>query len=271
MLFPSMTPRSPDTGEVDFQVLKTSIHNELVASLDLAAVGKVDDAWMRREVQELSSDIIKRRKLKLSAEVRTRMLAELDSEVFGLGPLDPLMQDAEISDILVNNSREVYVERHGRLELTSTLFADDTHLLRIIQRIVSRIGRRIDEVSPMVDARLPDGSRVNAVVPPLALNGPKLSIRRFGAEHLKLERLLANEAAESVRRALQSLAAHYRDVIILYEMHDLSYVEIAHICNIDIGTVRSRLSRARAKLAELLGATRNAPHESAMQQQEATS
>lgn len=208
MLFPSMTPRSPDTGEVDFQVLKTSIHNELVASLDLAAVGKVDDAWMRREVQELSSDIIKRRKLKLTPEIRTRMLAELDSEVFGLGPLDPLMQDPEISDILVNNSREVYVERHGRLELTSTLFADDTHLLRIIQRIVSRIGRRIDEVSPMVDARLPDGSRVNAVVPPLALNGPKLSIRRFGAEHLKLERLLANGSlSEPMAEFLQAAVA----------------------------------------------------------------
>ncbi len=208
MLFPKMIPRPPDTGEVEFQTLKTSIHSELVESLDLAAVGKVDDAWMRREVQELSDQILKLRKLKLAPEVRSRMLADLDSEVFGLGPLDPLMSDPEISDILVNNCREVFIERHGRLELTSTQFADDAHLLRIIQRIVSRVGRRIDEVSPMVDARLPDGSRVNAVVPPLALHGPKLSIRRFGAEHLKLENmLLGGSISEPMAEFLQAAVA----------------------------------------------------------------
>lgn len=208
MLFPTLTPRPPDTGEVEFQVLKTSIHSELVESLDLAAVGKVDEAWMRREVQEISDQIIKRRKLKLAPDVRSRLLFELDSEVFGLGPLDALMTDPQISDILVNNCREVFVERHGRLELTSVLFADDAHLLRIIQRIVSRVGRRIDEVSPLVDARLPDGSRVNAVVPPLALDGPKLSIRRFGAEHLKLENMLANGSlSEPMAEFLQAAVA----------------------------------------------------------------
>ncbi len=208
MRFSTMPPRSSNTDEIEFQALKTSIHSELVASLDLAAVGKVDDAWMRREVHELADEILKRRKIKLAAEVRSRMLAELESEVFGLGPLDSLMTDPEISDILVNNSREVYVERHGRLELASTVFADDAHLLRIIQRIVSRVGRRIDEVSPMVDARLADGSRINAVVPPLALHGPKLSIRRFGAEHLKLERLLANGSlSEPMAQFLQAAVA----------------------------------------------------------------
>ena len=171
-------------------------------------VGKVDEAWMRREVQEISDQIIKRRKLKLAPDVRSRLLFELDSEVFGLGPLDALMTDPQISDILVNNCREVFVERHGRLELTSVLFADDAHLLRIIQRIVSRVGRRIDEVSPLVDARLPDGSRVNAVVPPLALDGPKLSIRRFGAEHLKLENMLANGSlSEPMAEFLQAAVA----------------------------------------------------------------
>ena len=192
MPFLNVLSRPPNTDEVEFQTLKTSLHNELVESLDLAAVGKVDNDWMRREIPELADQILRRRKTKLSPEVRSRMLAELGAEVFGLGPLDALMNDPELSDILVNNAREVFVERHGRLELTDVIFADDAHLLRIIQRIVSRVGRRIDEVSPMVDARLPDGSRVNAVVPPLALRGPKLSIRRFGAEQIRIETLLAN-------------------------------------------------------------------------------
>lgn len=208
MNFPTLTRRPPDLGEVEFQSLKTSIHSELVESLDLAAIGKVDEAWMRRDVRELSEQILRRRKLKLAKDVHQRLLAELDSEVFGLGPLDPLMSDPEISDILVNNCREVYIERHGRLELTNVLFADDAHLLRIMQRIVSRVGRRIDEVSPMVDARLPDGSRVNAVVPPLSLDGPMLSIRRFGAEHLKLETLLANGSlSEPMAEFLQAAVA----------------------------------------------------------------
>ena len=210
MLFTTISSpaRRVDTSEIEFQSLKTSIHSELVSMLDLAAVGKIDEAWMRREVQELADEILKRRKIRLAPEAHTRMLTELASEVFGLGPLEGLMADPEISDILVNNSREVYIERHGRLELTSTVFADDAHLLRIIQRIVSRVGRRIDEVSPMVDARLADGSRVNAVVPPLALNGPKLSIRRFGAEHLKLERLLENgSVSEAMAEFLQAAVA----------------------------------------------------------------
>lgn len=210
MLFNTISSptRCAGPSEIEFQSLKTSIHSELVSMLDLAAVGKIDEAWMRREVQELADEILKRRKVNLVPETHTRMLTDLASEVFGLGPLESLMTDPEISDILVNNSREVYIERHGRLELTSTVFADDAHLLRIIQRIVSRVGRRIDEVSPMVDARLADGSRVNAVVPPLALNGPKLSIRRFGAEHLKLERLLENgSVSEAMAEFLQAAVA----------------------------------------------------------------
>ena len=188
----NLLQRSPQADEVEFQSLKTSLHSELVESLDLAAVGKVDNAWMRREIPELAGELLRRRKTKLAPDVHVRMLAELEAEVFGLGPLDALMNDPELSDILVNNAREVYVERHGRLELSNVIFADDAHLLRVIQRIVSRVGRRIDEVSPLVDARLADGSRVNAVIPPLALRGPKLSIRRFGAEQLRLETMLAN-------------------------------------------------------------------------------
>jgi pilus assembly protein CpaF len=181
------------TPEVEFQALKTDIHRELVESLDLAAIGVAASDWLVREVRELSEESIARRKIQ-DPEKRERLLAELQAEVFGLGPLEPLANDPTISDILVNNSREVYVERRGCLELTPIIFADDAHLLRIIQRVVARVGRRIDEVSPMVDARLPDGSRVNAVVPPLALDGPKLSIRRFGREFLSVDNLLRNHS-----------------------------------------------------------------------------
>lgn len=195
--------------EVEFQVLKTDIHRELVESLDLAAVGVSESEWLKREVRELSEEGIARRKIS-DPQLRQRLLLELESEVFGLGPLEPLMEDPAISDILVNNAHEVYIERHGRLELTDVLFADDAHLLRIIQRIVARVGRRIDEVSPMVDARLPDGSRVNAVVPPLALDGPKLSIRRFGTEYLSIDNLLANHSLSMPMAKFLLAAVHSR-------------------------------------------------------------
>ena len=188
----SLLRRTPNADELEFQTRKTSLHSELVESLDLAAIGRVNEEWMRREVQELADQLLRQRKWQLAPALRSRMLDELNSEVFGLGPIDALMSDAEVSDILVNNAHEVYVERHGRLELTDVIFADDEHLLRIIQRVVGRVGRRIDEVNPMVDARLADGSRVHAVVPPLALRGPKLSIRRFGVGYLQVANLLAN-------------------------------------------------------------------------------
>ena len=130
----------------------------------------------------------------MTGRERERLENELIDEVFGLGPLESLMRDPQVSDVLVNNPFEVYVERAGQLEPSEVIFADDDHLIRIIQRVVSRIGRRIDESSPMVDARLDDGSRVNAVIPPLALNGPSLSIRMFGAEPLTLDDLIANNS-----------------------------------------------------------------------------
>ena len=181
-----------DTSEVEFQQLKTSIHEELVESLDLAAVGQIDSDQMRSEVRQLSEEILKRRKLSLEGDRRQRLLDELLDEVFGLGPLEPLLADAGVSDILVNGADEVYVERGGRLERTPIIFADDAHVMRIVQRVVARVSRRVDEASPMVDARLPDGSRVNAVVPPIALGGPTLSIRRFGAERLTMQDLVEN-------------------------------------------------------------------------------
>ncbi|MEQ8789784.1 MAG: CpaF family protein [Pirellulaceae bacterium] len=181
-----------DSSELKFQQLKCEIHEELVESLDLSLLGDVQRGSIEPEVRALAEQICRVRAAALSADVRQRMLDELMHEVFGMGPLELLMQDDEVADILVNNAHEVYVERRGRLQLTNVLFADDQHVMRVIQRIVARIGRRIDEVTPMVDARLPDGSRLNAIVPPLAINGPTMSIRRFGARPLEVDDLLDN-------------------------------------------------------------------------------
>ena len=177
-----------DGAELEFQRIKTAIHEELVESLDLSMIGRIDEEQLRAEIIRLAEELCRFRRKTLKDIDQQRMIAELVDEVFGLGPLEVLMRDPSVSDILVNSAHEVYVERQGRLELTDVVFADDQHVLRIIQRIVAQVGRRIDEVSPMVDARLPDGSRVNAVVPPLALSGPKLSIRRFGIKPLTIGR-----------------------------------------------------------------------------------
>jgi len=186
----------PGMDEIEFQCLKADIHQRLVESLDLSLIARIDDEKMRNNVQGLAKDVIREYRPRIDKGLHERLLTDLQSEVFGLGPLDPLMEDGTISDILVNNAHEVFVERHGMLEKTDVVFADDAQLTRIIQRLVAKVGRRIDEVSPMVDARLPDGSRVNAVVPPLALAGPKLSIRRFGVEHLQINNLLGNDTMD---------------------------------------------------------------------------
>jgi pilus assembly protein CpaF len=184
----------PDPDEHAFQRLKTSIHEELVESLDLSLIGTLDRQRLGLEVRNVADSLCRERASALDSRDRQRLLDELLDEVFGLGPLEPLMADPTITDILVNHAFEVYVERHGRLELTDVIFADDQHVLRVIQRIVARIGRRIDEVCPMVDARLPDGSRINAVVPPLSLKGPTLSIRRFGDKPLDLNDLMSGRS-----------------------------------------------------------------------------
>ena len=191
---PRSKGRRPKPEEQAFQRLKTSIHEELVESLDLSLIGVIDRQRLGTEVHQVASDLCRRRTDGLDEAARRRMLDELMDEVFGLGPLEPLMADPTVTDVLVNHANEVYVERHGRLELTDVIFADEQHVLRVIQRIVARIGRRIDEVCPMVDARLPDGSRVNAVVPPLSLKGPTLSIRRFGERPMDLNDLMSNRS-----------------------------------------------------------------------------
>ena len=203
--------QSTKLSELEFQRLKTAIHEELVESLDLSLVGELDETLLAGEMRRLAEEICLERGKSLSRDDQRRMIQELMDEIFGLGPLEGLMRDPTVSDVLVNGPHEVFVERRGRLERADVVFADERHVMRIIQRVVARVGRRIDEVSPMVDARLLDGSRVNAIIPPLALDGPKLSIRRFGAKPLTAEDLLAGASARP--EMVQFLAAAVRSRI----------------------------------------------------------
>src|SRR6266496_2102518 len=164
----------------DFRVqqeLKTGIHRDLLNKIDLEKVATVRDDRTRRQVFAVIQDLVANLKTPLSGPEKERLSLEVLDEVFGLGPLEPLLQDPTISDILVNGAKEVYVERAGILEETKIMFKDNAHLMHIIDKVVSAVGRRVDESSPMVDARLADGSRVNVIIPPLAVDGPILSIR----------------------------------------------------------------------------------------------
>jgi len=175
---------------LDFEKLETDLHGTLLSRIDLEKLSAVDDGKARRAVAAMIQEIVGTQKIPLNATERERVETDLLDEVFGLGPLEPLLRDSSVSDILVNNRNVVYVERRGILEKTRAKFRDDRHLMQVIDRIVSRVGRRVDESSPMVDARLPDGSRVNAIIPPLALDGPCMSIRRFGSGPVAAEALV---------------------------------------------------------------------------------
>jgi pilus assembly protein CpaF len=170
--------------------LKSEIHLELLKKFDLSVMEKISEAELRQRLAVFVDETINEKNIILGETQRKALITSIQNEVMGLGPLEPLLADSAVSDILVNGPHTVYVERYGKLELTNVRFTDDEHLLRIIEKIVSRIGRRVDESSPMVDARLPDGSRVNAIIPPLALDGPALSIRRFSAVPLGVEQLV---------------------------------------------------------------------------------
>jgi len=170
--------------------LKANVHRKLLNRLNLEALANVDRARAESEIRALLGTLLAEESVPISLGERETLFAELLDDVFGLGPLEPLLRDPGISDILVNTCHSVYVERGGVLERVQTTFQDDTHLMRVIDRIVSGVGRRVDDSSPMVDARLPDGSRVNAIIPPLAVDGPLLSIRRFPAERLKADDLV---------------------------------------------------------------------------------
>jgi pilus assembly protein CpaF len=181
-------------GNKSFDELKRVIHSKLVDKLDLSRVSDLAGDVLRREIRLVVERLCDTENPLLNRMERERLIDEVLDETFGFGPLEMLLKDPTVSDILVNGPYKVWVERRGKLEKTDVKFRDNQHLMQIIDRIVSKVGRRVDETSPMVDARLPDGSRVNAIIPPLALDGPTLSIRRFGTNPLKLEDLLSFKA-----------------------------------------------------------------------------
>ncbi len=180
----------PEPPRLQYLELKANVHRKLLNRLNLEALANAERSRAEAEIRSLLFDLIAEESTPLSMSEREVILGDVVDEVFGLGPLEPLLRDPSVSDILVNTYKSVYVERGGKLEKHPTTFQDDRHLLRVIDRIVSGVGRRVDDSSPMVDARLPDGSRVNAIIPPLAVDGPLLSIRRFPAERLKAEDLV---------------------------------------------------------------------------------
>lgn len=194
-----------------FQELKTRLHRQIVDSIDMSKAGELGEAEFRSQLEALASYLCRQPNVDLSVQEQQRMVRELMDEIYGFGPLQALMDDPEVSDVLVNGANSVFVERHGLLERTDVQFASDQHLLHFIQRLVGQAGRRIDEVSPMVDAKLADGSRLHAVIPPLALRGPTLSIRRFKKQIVRIEDMvstgtLAGEMADFLITAVKARA-----------------------------------------------------------------
>lgn len=192
--FPSRAPIDKSKKETEFEDLKRRIHSKLVDKLDLSRVSDLEGDVLKREIRLVVEHLCDSEDTMLNRQERERLIEEVLDETFGLGPLELLLKDPAISDILINGPKQIYCERRGKLERSSVTFRDEKHLQQIIDRIVSRVGRRVDETSPMCDARLPDGSRVNAIIPPLALDGSAVSIRRFGSNPLKLEDLLNYKA-----------------------------------------------------------------------------
>jgi len=177
-----------------YQDVKVKIHQLLLQRLDLEAMERLTPERLKEELRQMVERLLCEENQVLNATERRNLVRDIQYEMLGLGPIEPLLADPSVSDILINTHRQVYVERHGKLELTDVTFVDDDHLMKIIDKIVSRIGRRIDESSPMVDARLPDGSRVNAIIPPLAIDGPILSIRRFAVIPLRVPDLIGHKS-----------------------------------------------------------------------------
>jgi len=203
------------TEFLDIEKYKTEIHRTLISKLDLEKLSRVEAQQARKVVASLIDEIIRGQGTPLSFDEQARVQADLLDEVFGLGPLEPLLRDPKVSDILINSKDVVFIERGGKLQKTDTRFRDDRHLLQIIDRIVSRVGRRIDESSPMVDARLPDGSRVNAIIPPLALDGPSMSIRRQGGGPVDANRLVQLKSISKEMMQLLESASRARLSILI--------------------------------------------------------
>ncbi len=194
------TMGSMNTVSAKEQDWKNTIHQKLLDIIDLSMIVDMEPSKARAQIREITHNIMNDESVPLPVAARQRLVKEIEDELLGLGPLEPLLADHSISDILVNGAGIVFVERGGKLEQTDIRFKDDNHLLNIIDRIVSRVGRRIDESSPMVDARLKDGSRVNAIIPPLAIDGPSLSIRRFAIDRLSLDDLIQYGSVAPIMR-----------------------------------------------------------------------
>ncbi len=190
-----------------YRALKRTVHETVLERVELERLARIPLEQVRHEIGLLVGAIVDEDKVLLNDAERRQLIGEIYDEMFGFGPLEPLLRDPTVSDILVNTARQTYVERRGKLELTDVSFYDDAHLMKVIEKIVSRVGRRIDETSPMVDARLPDGSRVNAIIPPSAIDGPLLSIRRFAVNPLQVADLVAYQSlTPPMAQLLQALA-----------------------------------------------------------------
>jgi len=199
----------------DIQQVKADLHRKVLDRLDLEKLGKTSGDSARDEVLVVIRSVVNGEVVPLSFAERERLSREILDEIFGLGPLEQLLKDPNISDILVNRYDRVYVEKAGKLELTTLAFKDNIHLMQIIERIVSRVGRRVDESSPMVDARLTDGSRVNAIIPPLAIDGPCLSIRRFGRDPVTARQMIENQTlTESMLELLSSMVKGRLNILV---------------------------------------------------------
>ena len=182
--------RRMESSKDEFETLKRLIHGKLVDKLDLSKLGELEGDTLRREIRLVVEHLCDTENPLLNRSERERLIEEVLDETFGFGPLEILMKEEGVADIMINGPKNVFVEKDGRIQKSQVTFRDNEHLLQILDRIVSRVGRRIDETSPMCDARLPDGSRLNAIIPPLALDGPSLTIRKFGSKPLQLEDLL---------------------------------------------------------------------------------
>jgi pilus assembly protein CpaF len=200
---------------LNLEKYKAEIHRTLISKLDLEKLSRVNSSQARQAVAGIVKEIIAEQRVPLNFDEQEKIQADLLDEVFGLGPLEPLLRDPKISDILINDKDHVFIEKGGLLQRVDTTFRDDRHLLQIIDRIVSRVGRRVDESSPMVDARLPDGSRVNAIIPPLALDGPSLSIRRFGTGPLAANQLVQLKSVSPEMMEVLSSAVKARISILI--------------------------------------------------------
>jgi pilus assembly protein CpaF len=194
---------------------KVRLHNHLLNVLDLSLITTIEEAEAREQIRKVGRQLLEQESAPLNVEQRSRILKHIEDEVMGLGPLEPLLADKKIADILINGPHQVYIERRGKLELTDVKFTDDAHLMNIIDRIVSGVGRRVDESSPMVDARLKDGSRVNAIIPPLAIDGPMMSIRRFAVELLGMDDLIEyGSISVNAAKVLQAVVRGRLNVLI---------------------------------------------------------